>query len=233
MMADAKVTSSCPSTAMVVASLNRPVPLHPVDAVCLEEQGDSAGHLLETPSFHAFAAPKSSCGAPTVTPSRAKVSSAAFSAERRLHPGLRRNAPDTEARAAELCLLLDAHDLRAQLRCSDCGRVAARPAPEDGDVAFHASILSTRLLPAVVTEIALFTDDVEALVGFYRGRVGARADSILAGVGRRSTSTASRCSSTCAETPQEGMPPNADHFAIRVERRGCRGGAARDRGEGL
>ena len=127
---------------------------------------------FETPFFHSLAAPKSSCGAPTLTPSCANVSSADLEPVRGLHPGLRGDAADAQARAAELWLLLDADGLRAQLRCADCGRVAARPAPEDGDVAFHASILSTRFWVAVLSEIALFTDDVDALVDFYRRVLG-------------------------------------------------------------
>ena len=56
-----------------------------------------------------------------------------------LHPRLRRDAADAEAGAAELGLLLDAGDRRAQLRGADRGGVAARAAPEDGDVNVHVS----------------------------------------------------------------------------------------------
>src|SRR5262249_28958955 len=55
----------------------------------------------------------------------------------RLHPGLGRNAPDAEARAAELRLLLDADRLGAELRGADRGGVPARAAAEDSYVTFH------------------------------------------------------------------------------------------------
>src|SRR5262249_48389023 len=54
--------------------------------------------------------------------------------ERCLHPCLRRDAADAQARAAELGLPFDAGDLRAELCGADGGGVAARAASEDGDV---------------------------------------------------------------------------------------------------
>jgi len=56
---------------------------------------------------------------------------------RGLHPRLRRDAADAQARAAELRLFLDAHDLHAQLGCADRGGVSARAASEDCDVNVH------------------------------------------------------------------------------------------------
>ena len=41
------VTSSAPSTAIVFGPVKRPLPLHPLDAVRLEERGDAARHLLD------------------------------------------------------------------------------------------------------------------------------------------------------------------------------------------
>src|SRR5207245_1613886 len=56
---------------------------------------------------------------------------------RGLHPGLGRDAPDAQARAAELGLLLDAGDPGAQLGGADRRGVTARPATEDGNVKVH------------------------------------------------------------------------------------------------
>src|SRR5262249_48069630 len=63
-----------------------------------------------------------------------------------LHPGLRRDAPDPKAGAAELGLLVDADDPGAELRSPNRRRVAAGAAAENGNVAVHASSLSTGLL---------------------------------------------------------------------------------------
>src|SRR5205814_9105159 len=52
-------------------------------------------------------------------------------------PRLGRDAPDTQARAAELGLLLDADGPRAQLSGADRGGVPTRAPPEDCDVGFH------------------------------------------------------------------------------------------------
>jgi hypothetical protein len=57
-----------------------------------------------------------------------------------LHPGLGRDAADAEARASQLRLLLDAGGLGAELRGADRGGVAARTAPQDGNVTFHRSL---------------------------------------------------------------------------------------------
>ena len=58
----------------------------------------------------------------------------------------------------------------------------------------------------MLSEIALFTDDVEALVGFYR-RV----------LGREPTASwPSGATFDIDGVAPEGMPPNTDHFAIRV-----------------
>ena len=62
-----------------------------------------------------------------------------FQRERGLHPCLRGNAADAQAGPAELGLLLDAGDRRAELRCADRGGVAAGAASEDGDVNVHVS----------------------------------------------------------------------------------------------
>ena len=125
-IADLNVTSSPPSTAIVFASLKRPVPFTHSTPFALKRLATPHVICLTTPAFHSFAAAKSSFGSPTLTPNFAKLSSASLQRERGLHPRLRRDAADAQARAAELRLLLDAGDLRAELRGADRGGVAAR-----------------------------------------------------------------------------------------------------------
>ena len=140
MIADLKVTSSPPSTAIVFASLKRAVALHPLDAVRLEEGRDALRHLLDDAGLPLVRGRRSRAGARRrLTPSLANVSSRLLQRERGLHPRLRRDAADAQAGAAELGLLLDAGDLRAELRRADRGGVAAGAAAEDGDVTLHRS----------------------------------------------------------------------------------------------
>src|SRR2546430_7481966 len=63
---------------------------------------------------------------------------------RRLHPGLRRDASDAQARSAQLGLLLDARDLDAELTGANCCGVAAGASPEDCDVDIHGGDRSVR-----------------------------------------------------------------------------------------
>jgi catechol 2,3-dioxygenase-like lactoylglutathione lyase family enzyme len=72
------------------------------------------------------------------------------------------------------------------------------------------------LLLAVITEIALFTDDVEALVGFYRRVLGREPTSSWPGGATFDIDGVTLLVHVRGE-PHEGMPPNIDHFAIRVE----------------
>ena len=74
-----KVTSSPPSTAIVFASLNRPVPFTHSTPFALKSAATPDVICFTTWAFHWFAVPKSSCGSPTCTPSFANVSSASFS----------------------------------------------------------------------------------------------------------------------------------------------------------
>ncbi len=81
MIACLKVTSSPPSTAIVFASLKRPVPLTHSTPFALKSEATPPVICLTTPSFHWFAVAKSSVGAPTWTPSLANVSSASLIAK--------------------------------------------------------------------------------------------------------------------------------------------------------
>ena len=116
----------------------RPLALHPLDAVRLEERGDAARHLRDDarPSTRSPPA-KSSSGSPTETPSLRERVARLVQEVRGLHPRLRRDAADAQAGAAELGLLLDADDVRAELRGADRGGVPAGPATENCDVALH------------------------------------------------------------------------------------------------
>ena len=141
------VTSSPPSTAIVFASLKRPLPFTHSTPFALKSPATPAGHLLDDR------------GLPLVRDRQVELRRADLDAElaegllgllqreRGLHPRLGRDAADAQAGAAELGLLLDADDLRAELRGADRGRVAAGAASEDGNVTFHASILARRAGP--------------------------------------------------------------------------------------
>ena len=56
-----KLTSSPPSTAIVLASLNVPVPLTHSTPLALKRPATPPVICVTTPFFHSFAAPKSSC----------------------------------------------------------------------------------------------------------------------------------------------------------------------------
>jgi hypothetical protein len=75
-----KLMSSPPSTASVFASLKRPVPLTHSMPFALKSVATPPVSCLTTPSFHCWAAVKSSSGGPTLTPSFSKVSLASLSA---------------------------------------------------------------------------------------------------------------------------------------------------------
>ena len=74
-IADLKVTSSPPSTAIVLASLKRPVPLTHSTPPALKRLATPCVICATTCAFHSFAVAKSRVGAPTWTPSFAKVCS--------------------------------------------------------------------------------------------------------------------------------------------------------------
>jgi catechol 2,3-dioxygenase-like lactoylglutathione lyase family enzyme len=76
-------------------------------------------------------------------------------------------------------------------------------------------ILSSRLSPAVISEIALFTDDVGALVDFYRRVLGREPTASWPGGATFDLDGATLFLHESGEA-QEGMPPNVDHFALRV-----------------
>ena len=76
-----KLTSSPPSTAIVFASLKRPLPRTHSTPFALKSVATPPVSWSTILSFQTFAAAKSSSGAPTVTPSLGKVSSASFSAK--------------------------------------------------------------------------------------------------------------------------------------------------------
>src|SRR5581483_5998822 len=77
-IADLNATSSAPSTASVLASLNRPFPRTHSTPFALKSEATPCVICLTTFAFHSFDAAKSSSGSPTR--SFANVSSASFSA---------------------------------------------------------------------------------------------------------------------------------------------------------
>ena len=115
----------------------RPLAVDPLDAVRLEQGGDAAGHLVDDgvlPRGDRGEVERRVGGPDAELGERlARV----VVGVRALHPRLRRDAPDAQARAAELRLGLDARDLAAELRGADRRRVAGRPSSENCDVDIH------------------------------------------------------------------------------------------------
>lgn len=67
----------------------------------------------------------------------------------------------------------------------------------------------------MLTEIALFTDDVGALVAFYRRLLDREPASAWPGGATFDLDGATLLIHERGE-PHEGMPPGEDHFAVRV-----------------
>ena len=67
----------------------------------------------------------------------------------------------------------------------------------------------------MLTEVALFSDDVEGLVAFYRRVLDREPTSSWPGGATFDLDGVTLLLHERGE-PQEGMPPNADHFAVRV-----------------
>src|SRR6266516_426024 len=120
-----------------VRVLERAVPLDPVDAVRLEERSDALRHLLDDAVLPLVRLAEFELEATELHAQLVERVLGLFQRERSLHPGLRRDAPDAEARAAELGLALDAGDLRAELRSPDRGRITTWPPAENDNVDFH------------------------------------------------------------------------------------------------
>ena len=67
----------------------------------------------------------------------------------------------------------------------------------------------------MVTEIALFTDDVDELVAFYRSVLGQEPTASWPGGATFDLDGITLLIHVRGER-QEGMPPNEDHFALQV-----------------
>ena len=137
MIACLKVTSSPPSTAIVCASLNVPVPLTHSTPFALKSDATPDGHLLDDAVLPLVRLAEFELEAAELHAELVEGVLGLLQRERGLHPGFRRDAADAEARAAELGLALDARDLRAELRSANRGGVTTRPSSENGDVDFH------------------------------------------------------------------------------------------------
>jgi hypothetical protein len=120
--------------------------LHPLDAVRLEQGRDPAGHLLDDGGLPLVRGRQVELRFADLDSELGKALLGLLQREGGLHPGLRRDAADAQARAAELGLLLDTDRAHAELGCADRGRVAAWAASEDCNIAFHASILAGRVM---------------------------------------------------------------------------------------
>ena len=118
--------------------------LDPLDAVRLEEAGDAAGHLLDDGGLPLVRLREVELRLTDRHTELAERVVRLVHEMRGLHPRLRRDAPDAQAGSAELGLLLDACDLRAELRGADRGGVAAGASAEDCDVDIHGGDRSDR-----------------------------------------------------------------------------------------
>ena len=67
----------------------------------------------------------------------------------------------------------------------------------------------------MIAEIALFTEDVDGIVGFYRRVLGREPTASWPGGATFDLDGATMLIHVKGEA-QEGMPPNVDHFALRV-----------------
>ena len=134
-----KVTSSPPSTEIVVVLVNLPDTLDPLDAVRLEEARDAARHLLDDAVLPGRRLTEVELRLRDVDAELREGLPRIVERVRRLHPCLRGDAAHPEAGAAELRLTLDAGHLAAELSRADGGGIACRSSSEDGDVTFHAS----------------------------------------------------------------------------------------------
>src|SRR5579862_6732751 len=120
-----------------VRVLERAGALDPLDAVRLEEARDARRHLLDDAGLPGVRGREVELRLPDVDTELREALLRFLERERGLHPGLRRDAPDAQAGAPELGLLLDAGDLRAELRGADRSGVPAGAASEDGNVNVH------------------------------------------------------------------------------------------------
>src|SRR5581483_1927311 len=111
---------------------------HPLDAVRLEERGDARGHLLDDGRLPRVRLREVELRTRDVDAELREVLLRLLERERGLHPGLRRDAADAEAGAAQLRLLLDAGDLRAELCGADRRRIPAGASSQNCNVDVHA-----------------------------------------------------------------------------------------------
>ena len=133
-----KVTSSPPSTAIVVALVNRPLPRTHSTPKALNRRGDATGHLLDDAVLPGSRLREVELRLGDADAELGEGLARVVQRVRGLHPCLRRDAPDAEAGAAELGLLLDADDLAAELGGANRSRVSGRASSEDGDVTLHS-----------------------------------------------------------------------------------------------
>ena len=112
--------------------------LDPLDAVCLQEARDAARHLLDDAVLPGGGLREVELRLGHADAELRERLAGVVQRVRGLHPGLGGDTADPEARASDLGLLLDAHDLATELGGANRSRVSRRPSSEDGDVTFHS-----------------------------------------------------------------------------------------------
>src|SRR5919198_1787708 len=124
--------------------------LHPLDAVRLEEARNPGRELLDDARLPLVRGCEVELRLADLYPELGERLFGLLERVSGLHPGLRRDASDPQARAPELRFALDADGLCPELGGADRRRVTARTAAENGDVTFHFLALS---LGSLVTAI--------------------------------------------------------------------------------
>ncbi len=128
--------------------MNLPAPFTHSTPLALKRLGDSLRHLLDDAGLPLVGRREVEVRAVDVDAELRELLVGLVQERRRLHPGLGRDAADPQARAAERIFLLDAHDLRTQLRGANRCGVAAGPTAQDSDVTIHFVSSSLSAWPA-------------------------------------------------------------------------------------
>src|SRR5829696_4298539 len=126
-----------------VRVLEPPRTLRPFDAVRFEQGGDARRHLVHDRVLPLVRRLEVELRRIDADAELREALLGGLQEERGLHPRLRVDAADAQARPAQLRLLLDAHDVGAELGGPDRGGIAAGSSSQYRDVTFHDSILST------------------------------------------------------------------------------------------
>jgi len=120
-----------------VRARERSRPVDPGNAVGLEQDRHAASQPIHDRGFPLVRRREVKVRAVELDAKLAECLLRLFQRQRRLRPGLGRDAADAQAGPAQLRQPVDAGDPGAELRGADRGGVAVRAATENGDVNVH------------------------------------------------------------------------------------------------